>query len=125
MVIANGGYNTKQSFGIYGTEPPFIQWGEENQVEIQQSILARQLQKPIEQANGNLTIDGYTITYDRTGIPKQGIVIGTLENNRRTIAFINAVPDILIKLEKQELVGQRFPVYYDINLDRNVINLKN
>jgi len=107
MVIANGGYNTKQSF------------------EIQHSILARQLQKPIEQANGNLTIDGYTITYDRTGIPKQGIVIGTLENNRRTIAFINAVPDILIKLEKQELVGQRFPVYYDINLDRNVINLKN
>ncbi len=125
MVIANGGYNTKQSFGIYGTEPPLIQWGEQNNAEIQQSILARRLPKPMEQANGNLTIEGYTITYDRIGIPKQGIVIGTLENNRRTIAFINAVPDILIKLEKQELVGQKFPVYYDINLDRNVINLKN
>jgi len=125
MVIANGGYNTKQSFGIYGIEPPFIQWGEQSNAEIQQSILAKQLPEPIEQANGNLTIEGYTITYDRIGIPKQGIVIGTLENNRRTIAFINAVPDILIKLEKQELVGQKFPVYYDINLDRNVINLKN
>jgi acetyl-CoA C-acetyltransferase len=125
MVIANGGYNTKQSFGIYGTEPPVLLWGEQNNAEIQQSILAKQLPEPIEQANGKLTIEGYTITYDRTGMPKQGIVIGTLENNRRTIAFINAVPDILIKLEKQELVGQRFPVHYDINLDRNIINLKN
>ena len=125
MVIANGGYNTKQSFGIYGAEPPLLQWGEQNNAEIQQSILARRLPKPMEQANGNLTIEGYTITYDRIGIPKQGIVIGTLENNRRTIAFINAVPDILIKLEKQELVGQKFPVYYDINLDRNIINFKN
>jgi acetyl-CoA C-acetyltransferase len=125
MVVANGGYNTKQSFGIYGTEPPVLFWGEQNNTEIQQSILVKQLQKPLEQANGNLTIEGYTIAYDRTGMPKQGIVIGTLENNRRTIAFINVVPDILIKLEKQELVGQKFPVYYDINLDRNVINLKN
>ena len=58
-------------------------------------------------------------------MPKQGIVIGTLENNRRIIALINAVPDILIKLEKQEFVGQRFPDYYDINLDRNLINFKN
>jgi len=125
MVIANGGYNTKQSFGIYGTEPPALLWGEQNNAEIQQSILEKRLPEPIEQANGNLTIDGYTITYDRTGVPKQGIVIGTLENNRRTIAFINAVPDILIKLEKQECVGQKFPVYYDISLDRNIINLKN
>ena len=97
----------------------------ENNAEIQQSILEKQLPKPIEQANGKLTIEGYTITYDRTGVPKQGIVIGTLESNRRTIAFINAEPDILIKLEKQELVGQKFPVYFNINLDRNVINLKN
>ncbi len=125
MVIANGGYNTKQSFGIYGTDPPLIQWGEQNNAKIQQSILEKQLPKPIEQANGKLTIEGYTITYDRTGVPKQGIVIGTLESNRRTIAFINAEPDILIKLEKQELVGQKFPVHFDINLDRNVINLKN
>jgi acetyl-CoA C-acetyltransferase len=125
MVIANGGYNTKQSFGIYGTETPLIQWGELNQAEIQQSILEKQLPKPIEQANGELTIEGYTIIYDRTGVPKQGIVIGTLESNHRTIAFINAEPDILIKLERQELVGQKFPVHFNINLDRNVINLKN
>ena len=125
MVIANGGYNTKQSFGIYGTEPPFIKWGEKSHVEINQSILANKLPKPIEQANGDLTIEGYTISYDRTGVPKQGIVIGFLESNRRTIAFINAEPDILIELEKQELVGKKFPVHFDINLDRNFISINN
>jgi len=48
MVIANGRYNTKQSFGIYGTEPPLIQWGEQNNAEMQQSILAKQLPAPID-----------------------------------------------------------------------------
>ncbi|GAG54065.1 unnamed protein product, partial [marine sediment metagenome] len=51
MVVANGGYNTKQSFGIYGTEPPVIPWDERDDSEIQQSIFSKSLPDPIEDAN--------------------------------------------------------------------------
>ena len=121
MVVANGGYNTKQSFGIYGIQPPVISWSDRDDIEIQAKILADKLPEPIEKAEGELKIDAYTITYDRDGNPKEGIVLGTLKNGHRTYAFIRTSPEVLSKLENQELVGQDFTVLYDTNIDRNVI----
>ena len=121
MVVANGGYNTKQSFGIYGTEPPVKSWDKRDDIGIQQSILANSLPEPVEEANGQLTVEAYTIIHDRTGKPKQGIAIGRLENGRRTLANIIAKSELLLKLEQQELVGQEFPVRFDSNIGLNLI----
>jgi acetyl-CoA C-acetyltransferase len=123
MVVANGGYNTKQSFGIYGTELPKIPWNKRDDSEIQESILKKILPEAIEQANGQLTIEAYTIPYNRDGMPKKGIFIGHLSNGRRTFAIISAQSELLLKLERKECVGLTFPVQYDVKNGFNFINL--
>ncbi|MFX1394613.1 MAG: hypothetical protein ACFFAH_13690 [Promethearchaeota archaeon] len=123
MVVANGGYNTKQSFGIYGTEGPVKLWDEHDDTKIQQSILAQILPEPVKEVNGQLIIEGYTIAHNRKGNPNQGIVIGRLEDGRRTIAHIEANSEILLNLEQQELVGLTFPVRFDSTIGRNLIIL--
>ncbi len=123
MVIANGGYNSKQSFGIYGKRPPKIIWSDLDDSEVQNKILKESLPEPIKQAHGMLEVEAYTITYDRNGNPTAAIVIGSLENNRRTIAFIEAEPIVLKEFEKDDLVGKKFRVYYDSELEYNKIIL--
>ena len=125
MVIANGGYNTKQSIGIYGTQPPIGFIDDETIKEMQESILEKELAPPVEEANGNLRIEAYTIIYHRNGNPERGIALGTLENGRRTLANIIATPDVFQKLVEQELVGKVFAVQFDSKLDCNLIKITN
>jgi len=121
MVIANGGYNTKQSIGIYGSESSRKSWGVCDDKEIQQSILEDVLPPPVERANGKLIIEGYTITYNRNGQPESGIVIGKLESGYRTIALIKSEPNELEILVKQELVGKKCIIQYNSEDDRNLV----
>jgi acetyl-CoA C-acetyltransferase len=124
MVVANGGYNSKQSFGIYGKQPPEIPFGELNSEKIQKQILDDALEPPVKKANGTLTIEGYTIIYNREQEPKEGIVIGKLDSKRRTLAFIKESPKILRGISKQELVGKRVGINYDEELNGNIINFR-
>jgi len=71
MILANGGYNTAESFGIYGNEPPAKSYEESEYNDIQRIIEANSMPEPIKQANGNLTIEAYTIIYDRKGVPER------------------------------------------------------
>ncbi|TFG15613.1 MAG: hypothetical protein EU535_01425 [Promethearchaeota archaeon] len=124
MIVANGGYNTKQSVGIYGNKPPVIPWDERDDSEIQQSINLKSLAEPIEEAHSQITVDAYTIYYDRDGIPLRVIVSGQLQNGRRTLALIECKPEELLKLEEQELVGKTFPVHHDSRRDQNLISIR-
>ncbi|MHA1147179.1 MAG: hypothetical protein ACTSR8_02940 [Promethearchaeota archaeon] len=120
MVVANGGYNTKQSFGIYGKKKPNISWTERDDSDLQKKILNDKKQY-IEKADGMLTVEAYTMAYDRAGRPKEGIIVGSLEDGRRTIAFMHVSPEILTKIAEQELVGKQYRVKYDSKNDYNVI----
>ncbi|MFX1281255.1 MAG: hypothetical protein ACFFA3_18030 [Promethearchaeota archaeon] len=119
MVIANGGYNTKQSVGIYGTNPPVIQWGTRDDSKIQNSILQEILPEPIEMANGEMIVEGYSMLYERSGAVKRGVVIGFLENGERAIAFVNNI-ELLKTIENQELVGKKLKIKYDEEIERNL-----
>ncbi len=113
MVLANGGYNTAQSFGIYGKQPPAKPWDDIEYEKIQKSIVENSQTYTLEKANGNLTIEAYTIIYDRKGLPEFGVVIGQLESGERTFALILTDSDTFLKLEQQELVGKTYLVEYD------------
>lgn len=123
MILANGGYNTTQSIGIYGNEPPTKPWINHDFQDLQQRINAKTLPEPLEKANGNLTIEAYTIIYNRKGIPERGIVMGQIESGQRTLASISADSEMLLKLENQELVGQTYKVEYDSKAKYNKILL--
>ncbi|MFX0023263.1 MAG: hypothetical protein ACFE9S_13130 [Candidatus Hermodarchaeota archaeon] len=119
MVLANGGYNTVQSIGIYGNKPPPEAWYENDYEDIQNSMIDKPLPEPVLKAYGNLTIEGYTIINDRKGLPDYGVVIGRLESGERTFASIITDSETFLKLEKQELVGKTYQVEFDNDLKRN------
>jgi acetyl-CoA C-acetyltransferase len=121
MVIANGGYNTKQSIGIYGSKPPKIPWGARDDSKIQESILEKELPEPIEKASGQLRVEGYSIIYNRSGEPKRGIIIGTLKNKGRALAIVQEGSEILSYLETQEGIGKIVTIQYDSTVDRNIV----
>ncbi|MHA1671327.1 MAG: hypothetical protein ACTSV5_12235 [Promethearchaeota archaeon] len=121
MIIANGGYNTKQSIGIYGNKPPKEEWGVRDDSKIQESILKKILPDIAEKINGRITVEGYSIIYDRSGQPKRGVLVGSLENGARALAIITTESDMLLTLENQDLVGKNFIIKYDENLDRNIV----
>ncbi|TFF99093.1 MAG: hypothetical protein EU541_05845 [Promethearchaeota archaeon] len=121
MVVANGGYNSKQSFGIYGKRPPKIPFNELDLKPIQKRILNNKLDPPLKIANGILTVEGYTIIFNRNQEPKEGIVIGKLDTGRRTLAFIKENQEKLEILAKQELVNKKLRVRYNEKLECNII----
>jgi len=124
MVIANGGYNTKQSFGIYGKKPPKLGFGELNTREFQEIILNEELAEPIKRAKGVIKILAYTLIYERNGTRKYGIAIGKVNKKENTIGIIKGTDEELSKLEKIEFVGDQYHINYDEELGKNVINLK-
>jgi acetyl-CoA C-acetyltransferase len=125
MIIANGGYNTKQSFGVYGSIPSANSIDTLKESREQDIILDQKLPKPVVKANGNLKIEGYTIPFDRYGYPSRGIAIGILEDGRRTIGFIHIKPKLMKKLITEELVGRTFPIFYNSRVKLNLIRLNN
>ncbi len=124
MILANGGYNTSESVGIYGNNPPALDWKDYDYDDIQQKINAKTLPEPIEIANGELKIEAYTIIYDRKGSPELGVVMGRLKSEERTFAFIPSDSKILLELEKEELVGKTFLVEYDNETKHNYLNIR-
>ena len=119
MVIANGGYNTKQSIGIYGNRAPKEEWGDRDDSKIQESILKQALPEPEVEADGKLTVEGYSIIYDREGPAKRAVILGTLENKKRALALVTE-PEMLVTLENQEVVGKKFAIKYNETAERNI-----
>ncbi|MBD3196005.1 MAG: hypothetical protein GF317_13185 [Candidatus Lokiarchaeota archaeon] len=125
MVVANGGYNNKQSFGIYGNNPPSEPWDEFDEKKAQSEILQNQLDKPIKRANGLMEILGYTIIFNRDGTPDKGIVIGKIDKNHHSMAFFEGNKSIFNQIKNIELIGNLYPVYYDSERKCNILKISN
>jgi len=97
-----------------------IPWGARDDSKIQDSIFKEILPEPIEKANGKFIVNGYSIIYERSGELKRGVAIGTLENGRRSIAFVTK-PELLLALDTQEIVGKSCIVQYYPRIERNII----
>jgi acetyl-CoA C-acetyltransferase len=124
MIVANGGYNSKQSFGIYGSRPPSLDFAEISAINIQKKIFNNKINPPIEKAKGELTIEGYTILYTREQEPKEGIVIGKINSDQRTLAFIKESDKKLKALASKELVNKKVRVRYNEEYQCNIIDFE-
>ena len=85
LVTANGNYVTKQSAGIYSTEPLDKLFSPKDPNVYQAEINLKKGPVFTEFANGNAIIETYTIMHDRAG-PSFGILFGRLSDGSRFIA---------------------------------------
>lgn len=88
LVLANGGWMTKEAVGIYSTKKPVS------------FTPVAEAAKPTEQVDivqedGQVIVESFTVVHGKDG-PRQGIVFTRRENGRRTLA--NATPDALTDL---------------------------
>src|ERR1700761_1062507 len=86
LITANGGYLTKHSFGVYGTEPPpaEFRW-EDTQSEVDQEPI----QTPAVEWEGVGAVESWTTPFDRDGRPEKAFLAVRTPDNRRTLALMS------------------------------------
>jgi acetyl-CoA C-acetyltransferase len=102
LVSGNGWYLTKHSAGVYSTEPPPHDVAAAKAPE---PAAPADAVEPVVEAEGDATVETYTVHYGRDGAPSQGIVIGRLGNGQRFIANTDPAREALESLVETERVG--------------------
>jgi acetyl-CoA C-acetyltransferase len=106
LVTALGWYSTKHAIGLLASRPPEHEGREGFRYEnVQEAVDALPQSKVDSEATGPVTIETYTVTFDREGAPERGIVAcRTAEDSR---AWGNVVdPDQLVTLTTEEGCGR-------------------
>jgi acetyl-CoA C-acetyltransferase len=106
MVTANGNYITKQSGGIYSTDPPAKPFQPKPPRTYQAAIDAAKGPSVVETASGPATIETYTVMHDRSG-PAYAILFGRDEEDRRFIANTPDDKALLADMTTHDYIGQR------------------
>ncbi|MEQ9125495.1 MAG: acetyl-CoA acetyltransferase [Alphaproteobacteria bacterium] len=101
MVTANGNYVTKQSAGIYSTEPPAKPFAPKDPKVYQARIDADKGPETTETPTGAATIETYTVMHDRKG-PSFAILFGRLQDGRRFIANTPDDPALLAEMTRRD-----------------------
>ena len=104
MITANGNYVTKQSVGIYSTEPPAKPFKPKDPAIYQKNIDDDKGPEVVENANGASAIETYTVMHDRNG-PSYAILFGRLSDGRRFIANTPDDPTLLQNMIDQDFMG--------------------
>jgi len=104
LITANGNYITKQSAGIYSTEPIDKQFSPKNPSIYQAEINSKKGPSFTEFVSGNAVIETYTIIHDREG-PSFGIIFGRLEDDSRFIANTPKDIDLMLKMTTEDFLG--------------------
>lgn len=110
LITANGGFLSKQSVGLYSAQAPQTPCHNADP-SLQAQFDSLPVEELAEQADGNGTVETFTLTYKR-GKPDLGIVIGRFEDGRRFLS--NTAPDdeaaIAILQGDGEVIGRQIEV---------------
>ena len=109
LVTGLGWFSTKHSAGVYCTRPPQGDWRRADPTVDQREVDAMDSPPFVEQAEGDATVETYTVIFNRDGEPEQGIVIGRLGNGARSRFFANTPPkrEPMLAMTRDEFVGRR------------------
>lgn len=86
FITANGGYLTKHSFGIYGTEPPTHEFRWED---VQSAVDREPTRNAVAEWSGVGTVETWTTPFDRTGAPEKAFLAVRTPDDSRALALIN------------------------------------
>ena len=85
LITANGGYLTKHSFGVYGTEPPTVEFRWED---AQSAVDQEPVRDAAVEWEGVGTVESWTTPFDRDGQPEKAFLAVRTPDNRRTLALL-------------------------------------
>lgn len=85
LITANGGYLTKHSFGVYGTEPPPSEFRWED---VQSAVDREPTRRAAVEWEGVGTIESWTTPFDRDGRPEKAFLAVRTADESRTLAVI-------------------------------------
>lgn len=86
LITANGGFLTKHSFGVYGTEPPpsGFRWED-----VQEAVDREPTTTEVVEWEGVGTVEAWTTPFDRDGQPEKAFVAVRTTDDARALAVIN------------------------------------
>ncbi|MFZ3269761.1 MAG: acetyl-CoA acetyltransferase [Mycobacterium sp.] len=85
LITANGGYLTKHSVGVYGTEPPSSEFRWED---TQSAVDREPTRVAAVEWEGVGTVEAWTTPFDRDGKPEKAFLAVRTPDERRTLALI-------------------------------------
>lgn len=103
LILANGGFLTKEAAGVYSTEPP-AQWAPQSSAAIQAQVDA-QAAPPLLAEDCNATIETYTVVY-KSGQPSRGYVIAANDKGRILARTGKDDAAMLAELAARDAVGR-------------------
>lgn len=109
LITANGGYLTKHSFGVYGTEPPQHEFRWED---VQSEVDREPTRTLAVEWSGTGTVESWTTPFNRDGIPEKAFLAVRTPEGARTLAVIHDAQDAAATVEG-DIAGAAVTVYAD------------
>jgi acetyl-CoA C-acetyltransferase len=103
LCTANGGHVTKHALGLYSTEPPangFLADAPQSEVD------AHPRRDVCDEHDGEVTVESWTVMFDREGSPENGIAACLLDDGRRAWGTTQDSPT-LETMTTEDLIGHR------------------
>ncbi|MGA9493981.1 MAG: acetyl-CoA acetyltransferase [Mycobacterium sp.] len=109
LITANGGYLTKHSFGVYGTEPPSSEFRWED---TQSTVDREPTRTAAVEWEGVGTVEAWTTPFDRDGQPEKTFLSVRTPDERRTLALIDD-PAAAADTVRDDIGGVKVTVHAD------------
>jgi len=108
LITANGGYLTKHSFGVYGTEPPTeFRWED-----VQPAVDSEPTRKGLTEWEGVGTVEAWTTPFNREGQPEKAFLSVRTPDGARALAVITDAAGVQASV-REDLGGAKVAVAAD------------
>jgi acetyl-CoA C-acetyltransferase len=109
LITANGGYLTKHSFGVYGTEPPAHEFRWQD---VQSEVDREPTRTALVEWTGTGTIETWTTPFDRDGAPEKAFVAVRTPDDARALAVVVDPADAAATVS-EDVAGAKVAVQAD------------
>ncbi|MBB2992658.1 acetyl-CoA C-acetyltransferase [Mycolicibacterium iranicum] len=109
LITANGGYLTKHSFGVYGTEPPAREFRWED---VQPEVDAEPTRTAVVDWSGLGTVESWTTPVDRDGRAEKAFLAVRTPEDARVLAVITDAADAEATV-RDDIAGAQVRVHDD------------
>jgi acetyl-CoA C-acetyltransferase len=109
LITANGGYLTKHSFGVYGTEPPQREFRWED---VQPEVDREPTRDAAVEWSGVGTVESWTTPFDRDGSPEKAFLAVRTPEDARSLAVITDPSEAAVTV-REDIAGAKIQVHPD------------